>query len=193
LKWVSCFVVLLPAGSGSAFAQRGALTSARGLDQLTQEAATIVQGYVTSAKVEPHPQFKNLMTVLVSLRVVETLKGTPQRSIQFRQYIWDLRDQLDAAGYTKGKEFLLMLGPVSAVGLTSPVGLEQGRFTISRDASGNLVAQNGRGNLRLLEPSTGRKGVKLSPRLGKLAQEHRAGPLPLSDLKDAIRSFARTN
>src|SRR4029077_10998023 len=109
-------------------AQRGALTVTRGLDQLTREADVISRGYVVSAKVEPHPQLTNLMTVLVSMKVSETVKGTLRKSIVFRQYIWDLRDQLDAAQYQKGEELLLLLGPVSENGLTSPVGLEQGRF-----------------------------------------------------------------
>src|SRR5260370_74634 len=107
-------------------AQRGALTTSRGLDELTQEADVIVHGHVTSARVEPHPQFKNLMTVVVSMSVQETLKGRPRKSFEFRQYIWDIRDQLDSARYAKGQDLLLMLGPVSKYGLTSPVGLEQG-------------------------------------------------------------------
>src|SRR6266404_8203655 len=61
--------------------QRGALTVTRGLDQLTQEAVVILRGYVTSAKVEPHPQLTSLMTVVVSMSVSETVKGTPRKSL----------------------------------------------------------------------------------------------------------------
>ncbi len=174
--------------------QRGALTVPRSLDQLSQEAAVIVQGYVDSAKVEPHPQLKNLTTVVITISVEDTLKGPPQKSLQFRQYIWDLRDQLDAAGYRKGQELLLMLGPVSPYGLTSPVGLEQGRFRILRDASGQASAINGRGNVGLFQATAQRAqslGIQLSPRVSALAQQTGAAPVPLNDLKDAIRAFAR--
>lgn len=181
--------------SAGAWAQRGALTTSRGLDQLTQEAQTIVRGYVTSAKVEHDPKLRNLTTVLVSMNVEETLKGTPQKTLQFRQYIWDLRDQLDAARYAKGEELLLMLGPVSPYGLTSPVGLDQGRFRISRDNKGQPMAVNGRGNLRLFESTeqrVGARGMKLSPRVTTVVRQTKAGPLPLADLEDTIRAFVGT-
>ena len=189
-----CLLLLLTAAPQPARAQRGALTVARGLDQLTQEAELIVHGSVRSAKVEPHPQFPNLMTVVVSLDVQDTLKGKAEKSVQFRQYIWDIRDQADKARYGKGEELLLMLGSVSKYGLTSPVGLEQGRFRILRDSSGQVNAINGRGNAGLFQQTEARaraQGIKLSARQSALIRQQQAGPVALSDLKDAIRTFAR--
>lgn len=179
----------------TALAQRGALTTHRSIDQLTQEATLIVHGQVTSAKVEPHPQLRNLMTVLVTMRVEETLKGTPQKSIQFRQYIWDMQDRIDAAQYAKNDDLLLLLGPVSQYGLRSPVGLEQGRFRITRDNKGQAVASNGMGNLHLFEATEQRaqaRQIKLSARVASLAKSNAPGPVPLADLEDAIRSFSGT-
>ncbi len=192
---VLCLLLLVTAASQPAQAQRGALTVARGLDQLTQEAELIVHGSVRSAKVEPHPQFPNLMTVVISFDVQDTLKGKAQKSIQFRQYVWDIRDQGDKARYGKGEELLLMLGPVSKYGLTSPVGLEQGRFRIVRDRNGQATAINGRGNAGLFQQTEARaraQGIKLSVRQSALIHQQQPGPVPLSDLKDAIRTFART-
>jgi len=123
-------------GYVTSYSERSARTVPVGLDQLTQRAQTIVRGSAVSAVVEPHPQFKNLLTVVVSVRVDQTLKGAPQKTLTFRQYIWDQRDRLGAAGYRKGEELILLLGPVSQYGLTSPVGLEQGRFRVLRDAKG---------------------------------------------------------
>jgi hypothetical protein len=171
------------------------MTTPRAIDELAQEADVIVQGHITSARVEPHPQFKNLMTVVVSMSVQETLKGAPRKSFEFRQYIWDLRDQLDSARYAKGQDLLLMLGPISRYGLTSPVGLEQGRFRISRDNTGREVAINGSGNLRLFDSTEQRaraRGTKLSARMIALSRQNQAGPVPLADLKEAVRTFART-
>lgn len=175
-------------------AQRGAQTRPRALDQLAQEAALIVRGHVVSARVEPHPQLRNLMTVVVSLSVQETLKGAPQKEIHFRQYIWDIRDQLDAARYRKGEDLILMLGPVSEYGLTSPVGLEQGRFRIQTDSRGQAVAVNGRGNAGLFESTEGRaraQGLTLSPRTAALIRQTHPGPLRVADLEDAIRTFSK--
>lgn len=177
-----------------AYAQSGARTIPRGLDQLSQEAATIVRGHIVSATVEPHPQFKNLTTVVIAMDVDSTLKGAPSRTLQFRQYIWDIRDQFDAAGYKKGQELLLLLGPVSQYGLTSPVGLEQGRFVISRDSSGKAKAVNGAGNVGLfasVEQRARQQGVQLSPKARTLLRTSKAGPVPLDALEDAIRTFGR--
>ena len=116
-----------------AFAQRGALTVPRNLDQLTDRAADIVRGTVLSAHVEKHPELTNLDTVVVTLRVSETLKGQAIGTYTFRQYIWDVRDRYDNAGYRKGQELLLLMNEPSRYGLTSPVGIEQGRFRIHRD------------------------------------------------------------
>jgi hypothetical protein len=181
--------------AGPLSAQRGAVTAHRSLDQLVGEAEVIVHGSVVSAKVEPHPQFKNLMTVLVTMNVVDTLKGKTTKTLQFRQYVWDIRDQLDAAQYGKGQELLLLLGPVSQYGLTSPVGLEQGRFRIQRNASGQAVAVNGKGNVGLFrssaEPAES-QGRRLSEQTRSLIQNRTAGPIPLTDLKAAIRNLGGT-
>ena len=126
---------------------------------------------------EPHPQFPNLMTVVVTLDVQETLKGAPQKSIQFRQYIWDVRDRRDAAGYRKGEELLLMLVPTSTYGLTSPAGLEQGRFRIVRDSNGNATALNGRGNAGLFQQTAVRaraQGISLSARQSAVLTQSQA-------------------
>ena len=170
------------------------MTAPQSIDQLSEEATLIVHGHVTSAKVEPHPQLSNLTTVLVTMQVDETLKGTPQKSLQFRQYIWDTRDQLDASQYAKNQELLLLLGPVSEYGLRSPVGLDQGHFLVTRDSKGQPVALNGRANLHLFEAAEQRaqtRGIKLSPRVAALARQRQSGPVPLPDLEEAIRSFSR--
>lgn len=154
----------------------------------------IVHGNIRSARVERHPQLTNLITVVVSMNVTDTLKGTPRKSIEFRQYIWDIRDQIDAARYVKGEEVLLLLGPVSEYGLTSPVGLEQGRFRITKDRNGKAVALNGTGNLGLfqsVEYRAQQKGITLSKGVKAMIGQRQPGPVPLADLKDAIRTLGR--
>jgi hypothetical protein len=177
-----------------ALAQRGALTVPRNLDQLVDRAAVIVRGSVTSARVEPHPQFRNLATVVVTLRVRETLKGGVPASYTFRQYIWDARDKLDGAGYAKGQELLLLLLAPNRHGLSSPAGLDQGRFRITRDRNGRELATNGQGNLRLfegLQADVAKEGVSLSARQASLIAKHRKGPIELRELSALIRTLAR--
>jgi hypothetical protein len=168
----------------------------RSLDQLTSEARLIVHGYVTSVKVEPHPQLQNLMTMLVSVKVKEVYKGGAQSSLVFRQYVWDLNRNGKALQYRTGEEVILLLGPVSRYGLSSPVGLDQGLFQVSQDAKGRPIAINGRGNLGLFDRVAERahsRGLRLAPPITALASQHRNGPVLVSDLKTAIIAFAGAN
>ena len=89
---------------------------------------------------------------------------------------------------------VLLLGPVSEYGLTSPVGLEQGRFRVSLDKKGQAVAVNGRGNQGLfnsVEDRARAKGLQLSAHTLAAIKRRDAAPLSLADLEDAIRTFAR--
>ncbi len=174
-------------------AQQGALTVHGNLDQLTDRAALIVRGNVVSARVEKHPDFGSLDTVVVTLRVRETLKGEPRQNYTFRQYIWDLRDRLGAAGYRKGQDLLLLMIEPSAHGLSSPAGLDQGRFRIERDASGREVAVNGQGNFRLFDgiaAEAAKEGAALSPSSMRLAESYRSGPVAVAELSRLIRELA---
>ena len=175
-----------------AIAQRGALTVPRNLEQLTDRASDIVRGTVVSAHVEKHPELANLDTVVVTLRLTETLKGSAQGSFTFRQFIWDVRDRQDAAGYRKGQDLLLLMIASSRYGLSSPAGLEQGRFRIERDRKGREVAINGTGNFKLfdgLDAGT-KSAVTLSSRQASLVAKHRKGPVEAAELTAMIRAFA---
>jgi len=185
--------LLLPIFRGSqiALAQHGAMTVPAGLDTLVRSAGTIVRGHVVSAVVEPHPQFPSLTTVRVTISVARVLKGDAPALLTFRQFVWDTQDAANAAGYSKSSELLLLLNPNSEYGLTSPVGLEQGRFRILRDPKGNAVAFNGRGNAGLfsqLESKAAEQGAKLSTKAKSLAAKP-TGPAPLEGLEDAIAAL----
>ena len=174
-----------------ASAQRGAMTVAMNLEQLVDEAGTIVEGYVRGWRVEPHPRYEGLRTVVVTLRVSETLKGEPSENLTFRQYIWDIRDSYDGAGYGKGQRILLMLIPVNENGLTSPPGMQQGRFRIQTNADGEEFAVNGTGNTTLFRNLSTKASGKVSA-AGKFNQyldSGAQGPLPLETLRTMIRSL----
>ena len=174
-------------------AQRGALTLQRNLGELTQQAQTIVHGRVMMARVEPHPQLTNLSTVVVTLRVEETLKGQAPAVFTFRQFIWDVRDRMDAAGYAKGQELLLLLNSPTQYGLVSPTGIEQGRFRIVTDAQGRKTAINGYGNAGLFDrivPQAKSQQKKFSASTGAVMNKPSPGKVPLEQLEEVIKQFA---
>jgi hypothetical protein len=191
-----CLLALLACvAAAPVWAQRGALTVPRNLDQLTDRAADIVRGTVVSARVEKHPELTNLDTVVVTLRVRDTLKGHAQGTFTFRQYLWDIRDTRDGAGYAKGQDMLLLMVAPSRYGLSSPAGMDQGRFRIARDSAGREMAVNGSGNARLLDglrAAADKQGVALSSKQRSLVAKHRKGPIEVKELTTLIREFARS-
>lgn len=180
--------------TSSAFAQRGAMTVQRNLEQMVSGSADIVRGSVLSARVEKHPELDNLDTLVVTLKLHETIKGSAQGTYSFRQYIWDIRDREDAAGYHKGQEYILLMNAPSRYGLTSPAGMEQGRFRVVRDESGRELAVNGRANTFLMRGVAGelaKSGAVLSKDSSALVVKHQKGPIPVNDLVRLIRELTQ--
>jgi hypothetical protein len=185
--------IFLTLSTSFAPAQSSARIVQRTLDQLIDEADVIVHGHVLSARLEPHPQLHNLMTVVVTMNVQDTYKGKPASSLTFRQYVWNTSG--GSSGYRKGQEMVLLLRPVSEYGLTSPAGLEQGRFQVMQQPKGKTIAVNGQGNFQLfshLEELARSRGVQLSPHLSGVIRKGQARQMSLDDLAEVIRTFART-
>lgn len=176
------------------YAQRGAMTLPRNLGQLVDQSSVIVRGRVASVRVEQHPEHAGLWTVAVTLQVEETLKGKPDSTFSFRQFIWDIRDRQDASGYRRGQHLLLMMNAPTSYGLSSPAGLEQGRFRIVRNANGQEMAINGHGNAalfaRIEETHISPRRIQLSPQLWNVVSGARAGPVRLDDMRELILRLA---
>jgi len=176
-------------------AQRGAMVLQQNLAELVDEAATAVRGRVVSAQVEPHPELQNLDTVVVTVQVERVLKGQAGATFTFRQFFWDIRDRANAVGYAKGQRVLLLMIKPSEVGLSSPAGLSQGRFQITRGPDGELMVGNGAGNLGLfrgIAPILQKKGVQLPEHLAQVVAEDGGRPMRLKDLEDIIIALAGT-
>jgi hypothetical protein len=173
-----------------ASAQIHASVAPANLNHLVENAQTIVRGYVLSVSVEPHPEFANLQTVAVTFAVSEVLKGQSDATLRFRQLNIDARD-VPGPGYHKAEELLLFLNPVSPYGLTSPVGLEQGRFRILRDKKGNKLAVNGYNNIGLFSDVANKSraaGVVFSARAQAMLAAS-SGTVSVDSFEDAVRSL----
>ncbi|HKR32138.1 MAG TPA: hypothetical protein VJT08_16775 [Terriglobales bacterium] len=188
------FLILLIAplllGTLPSIAQYGAHTAPADLDQLVEQSQTIVLGNVVSTAIEPHPQFRNLRTVVVTMKVEQAFKGSVGSVLVFRQFLINGTD-LSSSEYQPSQQLLLFLNPVSAYGLTSPVGLEQGRFRIMRDEKGNLSAVNGRGNLGLFNRvaiKAQQRGIALSREAAAVVSQTQ-GPVSLSGLESLIQTL----
>jgi hypothetical protein len=171
--------------------QSSASVAQANLNYLVDNAQTIVRGNVVSATIEPHPQFPNIQTVVVTVAVAKILKGQAGSTLTFRQYVWNVKDANRGGGYHKTEQLLLFLNPTSLYGLTSPVGMEQGHFRIVRDSKGQTYAVNGRGNVGLFSnvlTKSAAQGVTLSAQ-AKTMLGQSGGQVSLSTLEETIQAL----
>lgn len=173
-------------------AQQGAMTIPRNLEQLTARASDIVRGTVLSAHVEKHPELGNLDTLVVTLRLSDTIKGSASGTFTFRQYVWDIRDRKEAGGYLKGREYVLLMNAASRYGLSSPAGMDQGRFQVLHGKEGRRLAVNGGDNVLLMRGIDSRlagRGAPLSAASSKLVAQHQRGPIDVDELVRLLREL----
>lgn len=185
--WILLLALLYPS---ALWAQFSAEVPHMNLAQLVERAGIIVQGQILSARVETHPQFQNLQTVVVTIRVKHVWKGPTTENVRFRQWVFDGSDLRERLGYRVGQEYLLLLNSPSRYGLTSPVGLEQGRFRIFRGSGDLLLAVNGWGNRNLSDGMQKRFGKSTGSQDLSSAFTHQpGGPQPLEGLTGMIENL----
>lgn len=197
-----CIAFLLCVGIGclltapAACPQSSALTLPRNLLQLVDESELILQGRVTNVALEPHQQLNHLLTVVVTLQVEENLKGTTPAIFAFRQAVIDRRDQQQKMGYRVGQHLLLTLIRPSVYGLSSPAGMQQGRFSIVSGPDGELHVSNGFGNAGLfrgLDSQLPAAGARVSPEIRSILAQTEPGPVSLKEMKSLIRTITTRN
>lgn len=198
----SCIAFLLCVGiwcllmAPAACAQSSALTLPRNLLQLVDESELVLQGRVTNVTLEPHQQLNHLLTVVVTLQVEENLKGSTPATFAFRQAVIDRRDQQQKMGYRVGQHLLLTLIRPSVYGLSSPAGMQQGRFSIVSGPDGVLRVSNGFGNAGLfrgLDSQLPAAGARVSPEIRSMLAQTEPGPVSLKELKSLIRTITTRN
>lgn len=100
---------------------------------LTQAAGIIFRGTVTSVERIAPTRQNQLETMQICFHVAENLRGTKTGSVLcIREWagLWTSRDR-----YHPGEHVALLLYPPSRLGLTSPVGGNEGRFAVADSRS----------------------------------------------------------
>jgi hypothetical protein len=144
------------------------------VEEMTERAARIVTGRCTEVRTVADPVLGVELTE-ITLEVERSLKGEPAPRITFRTLGAASVDEPPLRGvvgmprFRPGEKVILFLYAESRSGLTSPVGLGQGKFLVVKDKQGREVALNGAGNRVLFD--------RLSPqalsRVGNLAEDLR--------------------
>jgi hypothetical protein len=158
------------------------------LTYLAQRADIIVQGRVVEARYEGLPNYPHIKTVLVTLEVERMLRGPEGARFTFRQFLLSSQTRSGKNAYLVGQRLLLFLPAASSLGLSSPIGHEQGQFHIRRDARGYEMVQNEMGNAGLFKnvaTEAEKSGAGLNQAQMRVAATPR-GPIALGDLVSLV-------
>jgi len=112
------------------------------LTYLARRAAIIVQGRVAEVRYESLPGYSNIPTVEVTLNVENMVRGPEGGTYTFREILMGPQAKTGKQGYLVGQRLFLFLPAPSQYGLSSPIGIEQGRFRIARGPSGSETVAN---------------------------------------------------
>ena len=161
------------------------------ISEMVQGSNRVFLGRCLSALDITHSN--GLPIVEYTFLVTEGIKGTVEgEKVVFRQLQGSGARGFGIAGlpvFSKGQELVLFLAADSRIGLTSPIGLAQGAFSVFEDRRGKLAIVNSFKNLNLtheLEPSRLHKmGLKYSE-AELLANQ---GPISLEALSAAVRTI----
>jgi len=175
------------------------------LAELTQRAEFIVEGRVVEVRREGHPDYPNVPTLLVTLEVLDNIRGAAGERFSFRQYLDEIELQTarpgeapvavgkySKHGYAVGQELLLFLYPNSRYGLTSPIGAGQGRFRVMRDREGRRTVLNDFGNRGLFQDVAAgaqKAGLIVSPAESRLLQQP-AGAADMETFVSLVKRLA---
>ncbi len=161
------------------------------LPYLCQRADVIVQGQVVHVLEANLPGHPNIPTIEVTLDVEEMLRGKAGKRYTFREVVIGLRPREGKQAYRIGQRLMLFLTSPSRYGLSSPVGIGQGRFHIGGDRSGRAMIVNERNNAELfsdIAETAETQGMKLTAYQMKIAATRR-GPVALDGFVSLVKNL----
>lgn len=160
------------------------------LDEMVDTSAVAFQGTCTGNRTERDPA-THLVVTYTTFEVHDVLKGNVGATHEIKQVggtlaAENLRYRVEGIPtFTVGEEYVVFLAGVSSAGFSSPIGLEQGRFSIRAQAAGRSVS-----NGRDLREMTSRMQARI-PAAARTRMEAATGPvrdMDLEDFKQAVRN-----
>ena len=161
------------------------------LTYLARRADVIVLGQVTDVVHESLPGYPNIPTVKVTLKVENMMRGPEGDTYTFREVFVGLRAKTAKKGYTAGQQLLLFLTAPSKLSLSSPVGIEQGRFHIVSQPRSNPLVVNEQGNMGLfgnVAEAAKMAGRPLTENQLRIASSEK-GPVQLGEFVSMVQNF----
>jgi len=115
-----------------------------GLERLLSDAEAVFNGRCISNQVE-RDVYTNMVVTYTTFEVIDVVKGQVSQTHTIKQiggYLQDSNVHMRWPGIPKfsvGEEYVIFLPPKSNVGFSSPVGLEQGKFSVLSGDAGKEV------------------------------------------------------
>lgn len=135
------------------------------LEEMTHKAGRIVVGRCVTVEEATHPTL-GIPILRVTLKVERSLKGRDGKTLTFQMAAPQGASSgvAGAPGFQRGEKVVVFLYPESRSGLTSPVGLGQGKFLRLSGKDGKEIVVNGFGNRSLLHGLSPEAARKLGSR-----------------------------
>jgi len=118
------------------------------LDEVIDQSTTAFQGTVTDNHSARDPVTHDIVTY-TTFTVSDVLKGSVPATYTIKQIGGAVPGEKIAfhvpgiPKFTVGHEYVVFMAGVSAQGFSSPIGLAQGRFTVTQDAKGKHLGNGG--------------------------------------------------
>jgi hypothetical protein len=161
------------------------------LAYLSQRADVILQGRIIKVVEEPLPGYPNIPTVSVTVAVDQSLRGVAKKIYTFREVRIGQRPTSAKRSYGVGQRYMLFLPSPSQYGLSSPIGMGQGRFRIAPDSKGRTSVMNEHSNMGLFRDvatAAGAAGKQLTASERRLTAVER-GPVALDEFVSLVKSL----
>lgn len=161
------------------------------LAYLSQRADIILQGRVTKVSLEPMPGYGNIPTVAVTVAVDQSIRGVAAKTYTFREVLIGQKPKSPKKIYGVGQSYLLFLPSPSQYGLSSPIGMGQGRFRIIQDSAGRTTVMNEHSNAGLfrgVNDAVVQAGRRLTTSQRRLTATER-GPVALDEFVSLVKSL----
>lgn len=162
------------------------------VEQMTERAARIFSGRCVATEIVVDTELGVAVTV-ATFEVDRVAKGDVGGTVALRMLGGDGVGTDDMAGmprFRAGDEVVLFLYGESASGLSSPVGLGQGRFSVVTDKLGRKIALNDFANRNLLVDLTPAARERLAASSAIDVERKRIEPSALLDLAEALAAVA---
>jgi hypothetical protein len=160
------------------------------LEEMAARAATIFSGRCLAVRTI-HDDALGAEVTVVTFRVDRAVKGDPGPTHTIR--LLDGERQAEGGrgpaappAFRPGEEVVVFLYGESSLGLSTPVGMGQGKFAVLEDKHGEKIALNALGNQALWRGLSPEAAARLQPHLRTQPPGRGVGPSALLDMVEAL-------